>query len=139
MTRLSTTAAAAALAFALTGCAAGGGSGDDAGSNGPEKAVTTFADAIQAGDYTTLCDTIDPKTVTQLEKATPDKDCPEIFKENEDSFRSEVPEDATLDIQGSTIAEDQKTATVTVKGKDGKEQEISLVNVDNEWKISLGQ
>ncbi len=122
--------AAAGLTFGLGACSQ---------QNGPEKAVTTFGDAVKEKDYKTVCDTLDPEIVDQLEQVQPGKDCADIFKENEDAFAQDIPEDAEVDIQDSKIAEDEKTATVTVKDKDGKEQDIKLVNVDDEWKVTFEQ
>ena len=129
MRKFVTVVATAGLAFGLAGC----GGGD----NGPEKAVKTFADAVTSQDYETVCNTLDPEMVETLEQVSQDKDCAEMFKENEDAFQSEIPDNATVDIQGSEISDDGDTATVTVKNQDGDEEDVKLVKVEDEWKVTF--
>ena len=57
-----------------------------------------------------------------------------IPKENEKDLN--IPDDPKVEILGSEIADDEKTATVQVKNEDGKEDEIELKKVDDEWKIT---
>ncbi len=130
MKKLATLVAATGLAFGLTACGA---------DNGPEEAVNTFGEAVADGDYKTVCETLDPEIVDQLEQIEEGKDCPTLFKENEDAFKENIPEDAEIDIQDSEIADDEKTATVTVKNDDDEEQDIKLKKVDEEWKITFDQ
>ena len=130
MQKFATLVAATGLAFGLTACGA---------DNGPEEAVTTFGDAFADKDYETVCDTLDPEFVDQLEQLQEGKDCPTLLKENEDSFQEGIPDDAEMDIQDSEISDDEKTATVTVKNDDGKEEDLNLKKVEDEWKITFEQ
>jgi len=130
MKKIATLVAATGLAFGLTACGA---------DNGPEEAVNTFGEAVADKDYKTVCETLDPEIVDQLEQLQEGKDCATLFKENEDAFADEIPEDAEIDIQDSEISDDEKTATVTVKNKDDEEQDIKLKKVDDEWKITFEQ
>ncbi|GAA8850495.1 hypothetical protein DUHN55_34110 [Helicobacter pylori] len=125
MKKLVTLAVAGTFALGMTAC------GSD---NGPEKAVEDFVAAAKDKDYAALCDAFDPEIIKTLEDADPGKDCATIFKENEKDLN--IPDDPKVEILGSEIADDEKTATVQVKNEDGKEDEIELKKVDDEWKIT---
>lgn len=126
MKKLATILAAGTLAFGLTGC----GSSNDA-----EKAVEDFGAAVGDKDYAAICDAFDPKLIEAMEQGG--QDCAKAMEKNWDQM--DVPAGSDVDIQDSKISEDEKTATVTVKDKDDKEQEIPLKKVDDEWKISVDQ
>lgn len=126
MKKLATIVAASGLAFGLSAC----GSSNDA-----EKAVEDFASAVNDKDYAAICESFDPEIVSAMEQG--DQKCPELFEENWEEM--DVPADAGVDIQSSEISDDEKTATVTVKNDDDKEEEIPLKKVDGEWKISIGE
>lgn len=128
MKKLATIVATAGLALGMSAC--GGGSG-------PEEAVQTYADAVVEQDYATMCDMVDPELVQTLEEAQDGKECADIFQENEDAFTESIPEDAEINIQGSEVADDGKTATVTVEDQDGKSSDIGLIKVEEEWKITF--
>lgn len=125
MKKLVTLAVASTFALGLTAC------GSD---NGPEKAVEDFVAAASDKDYAALCDAFDPEIIKTLEDADPGKDCATIFKENEKDLN--IPDDPKVEILGSEVSDDEKTATVQVKNEDGKEDEIELKKVDDEWKIT---
>lgn len=125
MKKLVTLAVAGTFALGLTAC------GSD---NGPEKAVEDFVAAASDKDYAALCDAFDPEIIKTLEDADPGKDCATIFKENEKDLN--IPDDPKVEILGSEVSDDEKTATVQVKNEDGKEDEIELKKVDDEWKIT---
>ena len=129
MKKLITIAATGGLALALSAC---GGAED-----GPEQTVKDFAQAAQDKDYAQLCDTFDPAIVKTLEESDPGKDCATIFEEN--SKELDIPDNADVDIQSSQVAEDEKTATVKVKNQDGQEDEIELVKIEDDWKITFPQ
>lgn len=131
MKKLVTIVASAGLALGVSACGGGGEA------NGPEQAVQTYSDAVLEQDYATMCDTVDPKLVKTLEEAQGGKKCADIFKENEEAFTKSIPEDAEINVKGSKIAEDGKTATVTVEDQDGKTSEVQLVKVEEEWKITF--
>jgi hypothetical protein len=59
------------------------------------------------------------------------------MKASEDELTGDIGEDDEINIVKSEIAEDEKTATVTVKNKDDKEQDIKLKKVDDDWKITF--
>lgn len=125
MKKLVTLAVAGTFALGLTAC------GSD---NGPEKAVEDFVAAASDKDYAALCDAFDPEIIKTLEDADQGKDCATIFKENEKDLN--IPDDPKVEILGSEVSDDEKTATVQVKNEDGKEDEIELKKVDDEWKIT---
>lgn len=126
MKKLATIVAASGLALGLSAC----GSSNDA-----EKAVEDFAAAVEDQDYAAICDAFDPELVKAMEQGG--QDCAKAMEENWDQM--DVPADAGVDIQDSEIADDEKTATVTVKNQDDKEEEIPLKKVDDDWKISIDQ
>ncbi len=128
MKKLVSILAASGLAFGLSACG---------GSSGPEKAVEDFASALKDKDYPAVCDSIDPELVSTLEEASQGQKCADVFKENEDQMVGDIDDNADVDIQDSKIADDEKTATVTVKSKDGKNEDIKLVKVEDEWKITF--
>lgn len=125
MKKLVTLAVAGTFALGLTAC------GSD---NGPEKAVEDFVAAASDKDYAALCDAFDPEIIKTLEDADQGKDCATIFKENEKDLN--IPDDPKVEILGSEVSDYEKTATVQVKNEDGKEDEIELKKVDDEWKIT---
>ena len=128
MKKLVTILAAGGLALGMSACGS---------SNGPEQAVEDFGSALKAKDYEAVCDAFDPELVSTLEEASQGQDCAEIFKENEDQMVGDIDDDAEVDVQDSEIAEDGKTATVTVKNKDGENEDLNLVKVDDEWKLTM--
>src|SRR5699024_2055644 len=65
MKKIATLVAATGLAFGLTACGA---------DNGPEEAVNTFGEAVADKDYKTVCETLDPEIVDQLEQLQEGKD-----------------------------------------------------------------
>lgn len=127
MKKLVTILAASGLALGLSACG---------GSSGPEQAVEDFVSAAQDKDYEAVCDGIDPKLVADLEKASEGKKCAEVFKENEEAL-GDVSEDADMEVQDSEIADDEKTATVTVKNNEGEEEDLKLIKVEDDWKITF--
>lgn len=128
MKKLVTIVAASALSLGLTAC----GSGNEA-----EQTVEEFAQALKDKDFETVCETIDPELVSALEESTNGQSCAEAMKENEDEITGDIGEDDEVNIVDSTIAEDEKTATVTVKNDEDKENEVELKKVDDEWKITF--
>ena len=128
MKKLATIVAASALTLGLAGC----GGGNDA-----EKTVESFGQALKDKDFKTVCDTNDPELVKTIEAGSPDgQSCADAMKASEDELTGDIGEDDEINIVKSEIAEDEKTATVTVKNKDDKEQDIKLKKVDDDWKIT---
>ncbi len=127
MKKLVTIVAASGLALGLSAC---GGAENDA-----EQAVEDFGTAVQDKDYKAICESFDPEIVKSMEQGG--QDCPTLFKENWDQL--DIPADSEIDIQDSKIADDEKTATVTVKNDEDKEEKIPLKKIDDEWKISLDE
>ena len=127
MKKLITLVAAGGLALGLSACG---------GSNGPEQTVEDFATAAQDKDYEAFCDTIDPKLVADLEKASEGQKCAKVFEENEEEL-GDMSEGSDIEVLDSKIADDEKTATVTVKNEDGKEEDLELIKVEDDWKITF--
>lgn len=127
MKKLATIIAASGLAFGLSAC---GGAENEA-----EQAVEDFGAAVKDKDYKGICDAFDPKIVKAMEAGG--QDCAKAMEENWDQM--DVPADAEMDIQDSKVSDDEKTATVTVKNQEDKEEDIPLKKIDDEWKISLGE
>ncbi|WP_435200376.1 DUF4878 domain-containing protein [Janibacter sp. GS2] len=128
MKKLATILAASGLAFGLAGCGS---------SNEAEKTVENFGQALKDKDFETVCDTIDPELVKTLEESTNGQSCADAMKENEEELTGDIGEDEEINIVDSTIADDEKTATVTVENADEKEEDIKLKKVDDEWKITF--
>lgn len=126
MKKLAAAVAASGLIFGLSAC---GSPEDDA-----EQAVTDFAQAVEDKDYEKVCDSIDPEMIKTMEQGG--MDCVEGMKDSGDEMASEVNAD-DIDIVSSTVSEDEKTATVKVKDPEGKENDVKLIKVDDEWKISM--
>lgn len=127
MKKLATIVAASGLALGLSAC---GGAENDA-----EQAVEDFGAAVNDKDYKAICDSFDPKIVKSMEQGG--QDCAKLFEENWDQM--DVPADSEMDIQESKVSDDEKTATVTVKNDEDKEEKIPLKKIDDEWKISLDE
>mgnify|MGYP002718339913 CR=1 FL=1 len=127
MKKLATIVAASGLALGLSAC---GGADNDA-----EQAVLDFGEAVQDEDFKAICDAFDPEFVKQVEAAG--EDCAKMFEDNWDQMGDEVPEDAEMDIRGSELSQDGKSATVTVKNDEGQEQDIALTKIGGDWKIHL--
>ena len=129
MKKLATIVAASSLAFGLTAC---GSPEKDA-----EQAVESFADALKDKDFKSVCDSIDPELVKTLEESANGQSCADAMKENEESLTGNVSEDDEITIVKSTVAEDEKTATVTVKNSKDEENDVKLKKVEDEWKITF--
>lgn len=126
MKKLATAVAATGLIFGLSAC---GSPEKDA-----EKAVTDFAQAFEDKDYEKVCDAIDPAMIKTMEEG--DMKCVDAMEQGGDEMASEVNAD-DIEIVSSTVAEDEKTATVKVKNSKDEENDVKLIKVDDAWKISM--
>ena len=126
MKKLVTAVAAAGLVLGLSAC---GSPEKDA-----EKAVTDFAQAFEDKDYEKVCDSIDPAMVKTMEDGG--MKCVEGMKEGGDDMAEEANAD-DIEIVSSTVADDEKTATVKVKNGKDEENDVKLIKVDDAWKISM--
>lgn len=110
---------------------------DGSGESAPdaEQAVEDFGEAVKDEDFDAMCDAFDPEIVDAIEAEG--MDCPSAFEDNWDEMGEEVPEDAEMDIRGSELSQDGKSATVTVKNDEGQEQDIALTKIGGDWKIHL--
>lgn len=104
---------------------------------GPEQAVEDFGQALKDRDFETVCSAIDPELVTALEQSTQGQSCAEAMKDNEEELTGDIGEDDQINIIDSTIADDEQTATVTVRSKDDQEEDLKMKKVDDEWKITF--
>lgn len=129
MKKLATIVAAGSLAFGLAAC---GSPEKDA-----EKTVENFGQALKDKDFETVCNTLDPELVKTLEQSTDGQKCAEAMKANEKELTGDIGEDDEINVVKSTVADDEKTATVTVKNSDDKENDVKLKKVDDEWKITF--
>ena len=111
MKKLATIVATSGLVLGLAAC---GASPEDEA----EQAVTDFAQAFEDKDYEKICDSIDPEMVKTMEQGG--MNCVDGMKES-----------------GEEVAEDEKTATVKVKNKEGEENDVKLIKVEDEWKLSM--
>ncbi|HCE60977.1 DUF4878 domain-containing protein [Janibacter terrae] len=126
MKKLATIIAASGLALGLSAC---GSPEKDA-----EQAVTDFAQAFEDKDYDKVCDSIDPEMLKTMESAG--TTCVEGMKEGGDDLAEEANAD-DIEILSSTVSEDEKTATVKVKNSKDEENDVKLVKVEDEWKITM--
>ncbi len=62
--------------------------------------------------------------------------CVEGMKEGGDDLAEEANAD-DIEILSSTVSEDEKTATVKVKNSKDEENDVKLVKVEDEWKITM--
>lgn len=130
MRRLMAGATAVGMALALSAC--GGGPS-------PEDTVEEFAQAAHDQDFEKVCELLDPETVKTTEEAGGGTSCPDTMKQAaEMEDQGALLEDPDkLEIGEAKIADDEKTATVPTT-YDGNESEITLVKVDDEWKVTFG-
>ena len=128
MKKLATIVAASGLAFGLSACGS---------SNEAEETVENFGQALKDQDFETVCETMDPEMVEPLEQASEGKDCADIMEENSEELTGNIGEDDQINIVDSEIADDEKTATVTVENDDEEENDVKLKKVDDEWKITF--
>lgn len=104
-------------------------------SDGPEQTVEDFHQALQEEDYTVFCDTLAPDLIDPLEEAAGGATCAEVLEQNGGDLFGQLDEEAELEIVESTVSEDDTTATVTFTVGENPQEELSLVKVDDEWKI----
>ncbi|WP_338748637.1 DUF4878 domain-containing protein [Janibacter alittae] len=125
MKKLATAASIGVLALGLSACGAG---------DGPEQTVEDFHRALQEEDYQVFCDTLAPDLIEPLEQAG-DASCAEVLEQNGADLFSDLDRDADLEIVESTVSEDGTAATVSFTVGDNPQEELSLVQIDGEWKI----
>lgn len=126
MKKLATAVTAGVLALGLSAC------GDP---NGPERTVEDFHQSLQEEDYQTFCDTLAPDLIAPLEEAAGGTSCAQVMEQNGGDLFGQLDEDSDLDIVDSTVSQDGTTATVTFTVGENPEEELSLVKIDDEWKI----
>lgn len=126
MKKLATAVSIGVLALGLSAC------GD---SNGPEQTVEDFHQALQEEDYQVFCDTLAPDLIDPLEQAAGGATCAEVLEQNGADLFGQLDEESELEIVESTVSEDDTTATVTFTVGDNPQEELSLVKVDDAWKI----
>lgn len=127
MKKLATIIATSGLVLGLAAC---GASPEDEA----EQAVTDFAQAFEDKDYEKICDSIDPEMVKTMEEGG--MNCVDGMKESGEEVAEEVNAD-DIEVISSEVAEDEKTATVKVKNKEGEENDVKLIKVEDEWKLSM--
>lgn len=126
MKKLAMTVSIGALAVGLSACGS---------SNGPEQTVESFHQALQDEDYQTFCDTLAPDLIDPLEEAAGGASCAEVMGQSGEDLFGQMDEDAELDILESTVSEDDTSATVTFTIGENAQEELSLVKIDDAWKI----
>ncbi|NYF98753.1 DUF4878 domain-containing protein [Janibacter cremeus] len=126
MKKLATAVSIGVLTLGLGAC------GDD---NGPEQTVKTFHQALQEEDYPVFCDTLAPDLIEPLEQAADGASCAEVLEQNSDDLFDDLDQDAELEIIETTVSQDGTAATVSFTVGDNPQEELSLVQVDDEWKI----
>lgn len=126
MKKLATAVSIGAFALGLSAC------GD---SDGPEQTVEDFHQALQDEDYQVFCDTLAPDLIDPLEEAAGGATCAEVLEQNGADLFGDLKQDAELEIVESTVSQDGTTATVSFTVGDNPQEELSLVQVDDEWKI----
>lgn len=104
-------------------------------SNGPEQTVEDFHQSLQEEDYTVFCDTLAPDLIDPLEEAAGGTTCAEVLEQSGGDLFGQLDEEAELEIVDSTVSEDGTTATVTFTVGENPQEELSLVKIDDEWKI----
>ena len=109
-------------------------------SNSPEAVVQEYVADLQTGKYEEAIDLFD------LRKELTDKDKQQYISMRTEKGGKEIGEKGGItgvDITDVAVAEDGNTATVnyTLKYGDGstKDQNTSLVKVDDKWKIDAGK
>lgn len=114
------------LALGLSAC--GGG-------DGPGQTVTQFHEALQNGNFDTFCDTLNPELVSSLEESAGGQSCATTMERNKDSLFGDIAPDDTIAI--IEVDEQDESATVTFTIGDQPEQQMTLVEIDGEWKVNV--
>lgn len=120
--------AGAAAALLLAGCAGG---------PGPEEVVEDFVQAAADKDYAAVCALLDPDFVSATE-AEDGGSCEDVMRETAeaDPSGSLIPDADKLELGEAEVDEDAGTASVPTT-YDGNESAITLVRVDDEWKVTF--
>ena len=126
MTKLTAALATCVLTLGLTAC------GSDPG---PEETVEDFHQSLVQEDFEGFCDTLAPDLVDPLEEAAGGATCAEVMEQNGEGLFGELDEDAEIDIVDSEVSEDGESAVVTFTVGDNPEEQLSLVQIEDEWKI----
>lgn len=126
MKKLATAVTAAVLALSLSAC------GDP---SGPEQTVEDFHQSLQEEDYQVFCDTLAPDLIDPLEEAAGGTSCAQVMEQSGGDLFGQVESDSDLEIVESTVSEDGTAATVSFTVGENSQEELSLVKIDDEWKI----
>lgn len=117
---------ALAVVLALAGC--GGGPS-------PEDTVEEFVQAAADGDYAQVCELLDPEYLDAVEAEG--SSCAEVMADTAEEGSGSLIADADqLEVGEATVSEDEQSAMVETS-YDGNEGAITLVKVDDEWRVSL--
>jgi hypothetical protein len=115
-------ALAVALSAVLTLAACGGG-------DGPDDAVTGFADAVAEEDYAAACEYLGSEVQAGAEDAGGCAAALETTLTEEDISQAES-------LEAEVVEEDDDTATVETSVEGEEPETVELVKEDDEWRIS---
>lgn len=119
----------------VAGALVAGCGGDDASS--PEDVVSEFYEATTDGDVETLCSLVTEETAQAAADDEGVETCEEGIEIGLESPEAEAAQAATEGLEVGEATIDGETATVAVSSEAGGSGDVSLVLVDDEWKVDL--
>lgn len=99
------------------------------GGDGPDDAVTGFADAVAEGDYDAACNYLSAEIQAAAEDEGGCSEGLEVALTDEDVSQAES-------LEAEVIEETDDTATVESSTEGEAPEEVELVKEDGEWKIA---
>ncbi|WP_068403566.1 hypothetical protein [Kribbia dieselivorans] len=116
-----------AASVVLSGCSSSGPT------NEAEQFVVDYYKAGRAGDWETVCGSLDPEVVTALGGKAK---CAEGLRK-ESKANGELDNlPADLEVSGSDMAADGNNGQVRVLDKNGREQVVKVVRIKGAWYIT---